>query len=118
MDRYFFDKRVIKKNLIKYGIIFLIALPILIGINVGVKSLSFWGGVFIDVAVLLVIIVVCNIVFDKIQANKERKEQEELQKQKKIERARRRAKKNKSTPNRQKVEHKVENIEVITPDEK
>ncbi len=121
MDRYFFDKRVIKKGLIKYGIMFLIALPILIGVNVALKSLSFWACVFIDVAILICVVLAGSWISNAIQKSRENKKQQEIDKEKQLQKARRKAKrqaKMNGTKPEPKVEHVVEDVEVITPDEK
>ena len=74
-NRYYFDKRDIKHFLIKYGIMLLISIPILLGINVlftivfKVESM-----VFLDIVFLCVIVVVYEYIYSKIKQKKEEKE--------------------------------------------
>ena len=62
-DRYFFDKRDIKHFLIKYGIMLLIAMPIIICINLLFKK---WFNadnmIFLDVVFLCVIFVIGEVI--------------------------------------------------------
>ena len=120
-DRYFFDKRVIKKGLIKYGIMFVIALPILIVLNIYVfDKLSFWGATLLDCVVLLAVVAVCLVVYNKIEARKAQKEQEEIERQKQLNKARRKVKKQaqKNGNNSSKINKEVNDVEIITPDDK
>lgn len=62
-ERYFFDKRDIKHFLMKYGIMLLIAVPIIIGINVLFKK---WFNadnmIFLDIVFLCVIFVIGELI--------------------------------------------------------
>ena len=73
MDRYVFDKRVIKKVIIKYGIIFLCCIPILLGLNYVTRTLNFWVVVVIDAAVVLVIVFGVYLVEQLIKKRKQNK---------------------------------------------
>ena len=70
---YIFDKRLIKKLFIKYGLIFLGLLPILILINFLLGSVGQGTLVFVDVAVGLIFILVVEIIISKIARNREEK---------------------------------------------
>ena len=62
-DRYFFDKRDIKHFLVKYGIMMLIAIPIIIGINVLFqKWFNANSMVFLDIVFLCVIFVIGELI--------------------------------------------------------
>ena len=62
-ERYFFDKRDVKHFLIKYGIMLLIALPIIIGINVFfAKVFNSDNMIFLDVVFLCVIFVIGELI--------------------------------------------------------
>lgn len=73
-NRYFFDKRVLKKFFIKYGIMLLIAIPVLIAINVLFEK---WFGVtnmiFLDLVFLCVIVVIGEFICYLAKRNKENK---------------------------------------------
>ena len=93
-DRYFFDKRVIKAALIKYGIMFVIALPILIVINVYlINDLSFWAATFVDVGVLLLVVLICLVIYSYIKKAKGKKLKEREEKEREMIRAQRKLKK-------------------------
>ena len=121
-DRYFFDKRVIKKGLIKYGVMFVIALPILVVMNIYViKDIPFWGATMIDVAILLAVVILCLVVYGRIEAKRKAK-QEELERQRKElakaqRKAKKQAKKNKAKSKQPQTIHKVDNVEIVAPDD-
>ena len=117
-DRYFFDKRVIKKGLIKYGSMFLIALPILVVLNVyALKDMSYWAATFIDVGVLLGVVLVCLIVYGKIDAIKEQKRIEREEEQKRIAKMRKKAKKQAKKGVKQQIKQiETTDVEIVTPD--
>lgn len=66
-DRYIFDKRVIKRNVIKYGLALLIALPLVIWLNTLMVEISTVAVIFIDIAIFGVVILICTLICDKIQ---------------------------------------------------
>ena len=116
-DRYFFDKRVIKRALIKYGIMFAIGLPVLVVLNLyALNGMTFWAATAIDAAVLLAIVGACSLVYYKIERQRIRKAEEEAKRQKELAKAQRKAKKMAKKQKQAKVQHKVENVEIITPD--
>ena len=71
-DRYFFDKRVMKKILIKYGLMALGILPVLLIVNYFLnKVLSFGLTVLVDVALILVLVFAIEAVINAIKKRKE-----------------------------------------------
>lgn len=71
-DRYFFDKRVMKKILIKYGLMALGILPVLLIVNYFLnKVLSFGLTVLVDVALILVMVFAIEAVINAIKKRKE-----------------------------------------------
>ncbi len=73
MGRYIFDKRVTKKALIKYGIMFLVSFPLLLWINYMLRDLSSWAVIAIDFAVLGTIVICVNMIIYIIRRNKQEK---------------------------------------------
>lgn len=74
-DKYFFDKRVMKKILIKYGTIFLCLVPVLLVVNHFLNQyLKFWLTVLIDVTIVLLTLWVVQLVINHIKRKKEEKE--------------------------------------------
>lgn len=73
MGRYIFDKRVTKKALIKYGIMFLVSFPLLLWINYMLRDLSNWAVIAIDFAVLGTIVICVNMIIYIIRRNKQEK---------------------------------------------
>jgi ABC-type transport system involved in Fe-S cluster assembly fused permease/ATPase subunit len=73
-NRYFFDKRDIKHFLIKYGVMLLISIPILLGINI-LFTLVFnvENMVFLDIVFLCVIVVLYEYLYSLIKAKREQK---------------------------------------------
>lgn len=67
MDRYLFDKRIVKKMLIKYGIMFLIALPFVILFNVLCSDLAFWWSVLIDMGIIGFVVIIGEIILLSIK---------------------------------------------------
>ncbi len=62
-DRYFFDKRVLKKFFIKYGIMLLIAIPLMIGINIIIqKHNPNQRFILIDLAIIAVVVAVGELI--------------------------------------------------------
>lgn len=62
-DRYFFDKRVLKKFFIKYGIMLLIAIPLMIGINILIqKHNPNQRFILIDLAIIAVVVAVGELI--------------------------------------------------------
>lgn len=112
-QRYFFDKRYIKKGTKKYGLMMLICLPILVGINYLLGDLATGWVIFIDVVLALFIIIVLDLVVGKIQARKEAKQKQLEAEQKLIDEAKLRAerieKQNSKTNSSQKKKRKRRN---------
>ena len=69
-DRYFFDKRNIKRGTKKYGLMMLFCLPILVGVNFLLGELATGWVIFIDVVLALFIIIVLDLIVSKIQEKK------------------------------------------------
>lgn len=71
-DRYFFDKRVVKKTLIKYGCLFAIAFIILIPINAFllVGNLSQGWGIFISVLIALAVVLLGDYIIYLVKNKK------------------------------------------------
>lgn len=83
-DRYFFDKRDMKKALKKYGLIFLCVLPVLIVVNVALnRFLSFWLVTLIDVVIVFLALLVAQLIINAVTIH--RAEKLERIKQKKLE---------------------------------
>ena len=74
MQQYFFDKRVIKKFLIKYGIRLLIIFPVLILVNYGLREmLQGWGIILADVFIafgILLLIELAIAIFKNLKKKK------------------------------------------------
>lgn len=79
MEQYFFDKRVIKKQLIKYGIMLAIALPFVITFNILCSDLKFWIAVLIDCAIFGVVVLICEIVLATIRNKRMAREEAEAE---------------------------------------
>lgn len=77
MDRYLFDKRIVKKQLLKYGIMFLIALPFVITFNILCSDLGFWWSVLVDMAIIGFVVIVSEIVLVNIKNKRIKKEAEQ-----------------------------------------
>ena len=77
-NRYFFDKRDIKHFLIKYGVMLLISIPILLGINI-LFTIVFKveNMVFLDIVFLCVIVVLYEYLYSLIKEKKEKKNSKE-----------------------------------------
>lgn len=77
-DRYFFDKRVIKKFLLKYGIMLLIAIPLMIGANVLIQKYNpNTRFILIDLAIIAVVVAVGELIcflVKKSKTNDDKKE--------------------------------------------
>ena len=81
-DRYFFDKRVMKKAFIKYGLIFLFTIPVILFFNYFLnQTLKFWLVVVIDTVFLLLVVFVVQLIINAIA--KHRLENPKQQKPKK-----------------------------------
>lgn len=73
-DKYIFDKRVMKKVLLKYGIIFLIAFPILLFTNYYLnKVMKFWLVILVDVVITLFIIFIAQLIINAYKNHQENK---------------------------------------------
>lgn len=71
-DRYFFDKRVMKKVFKKYGLMALGILPVLLIANYFLnKVLNFGLTVLVDVALILVMVVIIEAVISAVKKRKE-----------------------------------------------
>ena len=73
-NRYFFDKRDMKHFFVKYGVLLLISIPLLIGINI---LFTKWFGnksmVFLDIIFLCVMLAVYELIWFLIKRKKEEK---------------------------------------------
>ena len=73
-NRYFFDKRDMKHFFVKYGVLILISIPLLIGINI---LFTKWFGnksmVFLDIIFLCVMLAVYELIWFLIKRKKEEK---------------------------------------------
>ena len=74
MDRYLFDKRVVKKLLLKYGIMLLIALPFVILFNCLFYDLKFWLSILVDFVIIGVVVLIGEIILVSIKNKKEKKQ--------------------------------------------
>lgn len=85
-ERYFFDKRVVKKVLLKYGLIFLFCFPILILLNLWFNNfMPYFLVIIIDCAIVFSVVFVVNLIIDKIKLKKaEQKKIEELKLKKQL----------------------------------
>ena len=72
MDHYFFDKRIMKKIFLKYGLMILALFPILILIN-SIMGLESGTMIVVDVAIGLVYILLVEVMLSKISKWKESK---------------------------------------------
>ena len=117
MSEYFFDKRKLKKSLIKYLIIFMISFVPVVLFNIYIGTLIGGRGwvIFIDCVIMLVFVVIGNVIADRIFAKQERrlqariKERERLQEmKKKILEDSYKAKREKKKSNKQKINSKEE----------
>ena len=78
-DSYFFDKRVIKRNTIKYSIIFVIILPIFVGLNFLLNGLTAsWVAILIDVIVGFFLIIGLGFIYDKIYNKRMEKREQKI----------------------------------------
>lgn len=78
-DSYFFDKRVLKKGLIKYFIIFILILPIFIGLNVLLDGLTAdWVIILIDIIVGVLLIFSLGFLYDKINNKRIARKEEKI----------------------------------------
>lgn len=74
-NRYFFDKRDIKHFLVKYGIMILIAIPILLALNyLFMVVLKVENMVFLDIVFLCVIVSIGELICFLVKRKKENKE--------------------------------------------
>lgn len=74
-NRYFFDKRDIKHFLVKYGIMLLIAIPILLALNyLFMVVLKVENMVFLDIVFLCVIFSIGELICFLVKRKKENKE--------------------------------------------
>ena len=80
-DHYVFDKRVMKKLFIKYGLFLLAMLPIFILVNILLsKSVSSSAFVFVDIAIGLICLLIMEIVISKVNKSREQKLQNKKKK--------------------------------------
>ena len=86
-ESYFFDKRVLKKNAIKYLIIFIIILPIFIGLNILLNGLTAsWVIILIDVMVGAFLLIGLGYVYDIINNKRIAKKEQRIKEFKKRQR--------------------------------
>lgn len=77
-NRYFFDKRDLKKFFLKYGIMILIAIPILIGVDLAIaKNHPDQSFVLIDLALLCGVVGLGELICFWIKSAKEKKNNKE-----------------------------------------
>jgi len=110
-DRYFFDKRNIKRGTKKYLTMMLICLPILIGVNFLLGDLATGWVIFIDVVLALFIIIVLDLIVSKIQEQKQLKQKRLEEEQKLLERVQARVPKNENTNSKPKKKRRKKNGE-------
>lgn len=73
-NRYFFDKRDMKHFFIKYGIMLLIAVPILVVVNyLFRKAFGEMSMIFLDIVFLCVIVTLYEYIYFLLKRRKERK---------------------------------------------
>lgn len=112
-ERYFFDKRVMKKILIKYGIIFACLFPVLIVLNYFLNQvLNFWITVVIDCVVVLFVLFIIEAIINKIKEAKQARENDFVVIKAKEIKARRNKPENQETivvENNEKTEKKEDN---------
>lgn len=80
MNRYAFDKRIVKKFAIKYGIVFLVMFPVLLAFNVGIQRAvrsENWI-VFLDVLLMTIVIVTVELVSLKLRQWKAQKQRQDI----------------------------------------
>ena len=67
-DKYIFDKREMKKAFKKYGLIFLFAIPVLIGVNYFLNKAikNIWLVVLIDVVIMFAIILIVQLIINAL----------------------------------------------------
>lgn len=71
-ERYFFDKRVMKRIFIKYGIMALCIFPVLAVTNYFLnKVLDFWVTVVVDITILLFYVFIVEVIINAIKKRKE-----------------------------------------------
>ena len=75
-NNYVFDKRVMKKLIIKYGIIMLTLFPILIAINILLSKVFDSGIIFFDIMLGLGYILLIEVILHKIEIRREEKLEE------------------------------------------
>ena len=86
-ESYFFEKRVLKKNAIKYLIIFIIILPIFIGLNILLNGLTAsWVIILIDVMVGAFLLIGLGYVYDIINNKRIAKKEQRIKEFKKRQR--------------------------------
>ena len=71
--KYIFDKRIVKKTLIKYGIMFLILIPILLIVDYFIQSWNMWAVVGLDVGIGVVVIIIESLIYSAILKKKKEK---------------------------------------------
>ncbi|MBE5735165.1 MAG: hypothetical protein E7361_01805 [Clostridiales bacterium] len=77
MDHYIFDKRVMKKLFLKYGIMLFVLFILLIFVNTLIGIENSTAVIFIDMAIGLAYILVVEIVLSKIKQKKLEKSEED-----------------------------------------
>lgn len=74
--QYFFDKRVTKRFFLRYGITFLVALPLLIGLSFALDNMKSATRIIIYLAILVVLVVLCEVINHALVKRAERREEE------------------------------------------
>lgn len=77
-DRYFFDKRVLKKFFLKYGLMLLVALPLMIVANVLIsKHNPNQRFILIDLAIIGVVVAMGELICFYVKQKRQEKEDKE-----------------------------------------
>ena len=93
--QYYFDKRVMKRFFLRYGLMFLVALPILIGLSYPLEKVASATRIIIYLAILVVLVVLCEVINRALVKRAERKEEERRLAEKQAKKQNRKKKTNK-----------------------
>ena len=78
MDRYLFDKRVMKKLFLKYGLILGFVFILLIFVNMLLPGLDGAALIAVDLLITFIVVLSVEFVLKKIKARKMEKEEENI----------------------------------------
>jgi len=76
MDHYIFDKRVMKKIFLKYGLMMLFLFPILILVNILLGVEDSTTTILVDMVIGLVYVLVVEVVISKVKKRKDAKNED------------------------------------------